>query len=480
MQLARVLKPVKLRLWSLSMFRILRTFGLPALVGLAVSAACSDNPPAGTTDGGAGDGGSPGGNGGKNGGSSSRAGSAGKSGGSGGKTGSAGTGGKSGGSSGVVGGAGAGPDTGGQGGEGGAPVCPGCASGFCLPDGACVDCLPSNDHCSPGEYCTDANECAPGCKASGEGCASGSCNDEHNCNNCITDAECLAPLLCNDGTCSAACTAQAEGTSTGCEGGLTCCSLHCAELATDSKNCGSCGNACGTGQFCGAVECGQGGAGGAASEPCVACHDTTLANICSVSKIIVILDTTENPDNSGNRDEGRKVGAALHAQCSPAPVLTEAEQDSVDALNITTGRPVSGGGELLVVAGGPYYQKLEGYLEEQKIAPLYWKHDAVAGITQFRKTADDALVVERATAGAHDTQDDFIIQFSRDPVSGSLILNVQGFWLSGTMAATYQITTGFLPQLETRDKGWYAYTWTDADGDKAPDANEIELIASGN
>jgi hypothetical protein len=460
------------------MFRFLRTFGLPALVGLAVSAACSDDPPGGSDGGGAGDGGSPSGNGGKSGGTANKAGTGGKTGGTGGKTG--GTGGKTGGSSGstMVGGAGAGPGTGAQGGAGGAPECPGCASGFCLADGTCVDCLSSNDQCGEGTYCTDANECAPGCKESGDGCASGVCEADHNCKNCIADSECLAPLLCNDGTCSAACTAQAEGTMTGCDGGLTCCSLHCSELATDSKNCGSCGHACDTGQFCGAVDCGQGGAGGAGSAACVACHDTTFANICSISKIIVILDNTD--DVTGNRPQGRKVGEALHTQCSPAPILTEAEQDSVDALNITTGRPVSGGGELLVVAGGPFYQKLEGYLEEQKIAPLYWKHDAVAGVTQFRKTADDAVVVERATAGAHDAQDDFIIQFSRDPASGSLVLNVQGFWLSGTVAAVYQITTGFLPQLETRDKGWYAYTWTDADGDKAPDANEIVLIASGN
>lgn len=464
------------------MLRILRTFGLPALVGLAVSAACSSDPPSGNNGGGAGEGGSPDGTGGKTGGSNSKAGSAGKTGGTGGKSGTAGTGGKSGGSSGsaaVVGGAGAGPDTGGQGGEGGAPACPGCASGFCLADGTCVDCLPSNDHCSDGKYCTDANVCVPGCKATGAGCASGVCDAQHNCTNCVADAECLAPLLCNDGTCSAACTAQAEGTSTGCDGGLTCCSLHCAELATDSKNCGSCGHACDTGQFCGAVDCAQGGAGGAGSEACVACHDTTLANICSISKIIVILDTNDN-DSDANRVQGRKVGQALHAQCSPAPVLTEAEQDSPGALNITTGRPVAGGGELLVVAGGPYYQHLEGYLEEQKIAPVYWNYDEVAGVTEFRKTSDDTVLVARDTDGDHDSEDDFIIQFSRDPASGSLVLNVQGFWLSGTVAAAYQITTGFLPQLETRDKGWYAYTWKDKDGDEAPDADEIELIASGN
>jgi hypothetical protein len=449
------------------MFRILRTLGVPALVALAVSAACSSDPPSG--DSGAGEGGSPSANGGKGGSSTTHAGSAGKSGSSG-RAGNAA----------VVGGAGGDAGTGGQSGEGGAPMCPDCASGFCLADGTCVDCLPSNDHCADGKFCTDANECVPGCKANGGGCASGACDAEHSCQSCISDAECLAPLLCNDGTCSAACTALEEGASTGCDGGLICCSLHCAELATDSQNCGSCGHACDSGQFCGAVDCGAGGAGGAGPNACVACHETTLANVCSISKIIVILDTTKN-SSDGNRVPGRRVGQALHDQCSPTPVLIEAEQDSVDALdalNLTTGRPVSGGGELLVVAGGPYFQNLEGYVEDQHVAPLYSKNGN--GVTEFRKTSDDSLVVQRAIAGDHDTQDDFIIQFSRDPASGSLVLNLQGFWLSGTVAAAYQVTNAFLPQLATLDNAWYAYTWKDKNGDLAPDADEMTLVDSGN
>jgi len=167
----------------------------------------------------------------------------------------------------------------------------------------------------------------------------------------------------------------------------------------------------------------------------------------------------------------------LHDQCSPTPELTQAEQDSEGALNITTGRPVSGGGELLVVAGGPYFQNLEGYLEGQHVSPLYW--NTGADFSEFRKTADDSVVVHLPTAGDHDAHDFFIIQFSRDAASGSLVLNAQGLWLSGTVAAAYQVTTGFLPDLGSLDKAWYAYEWTDQDGDLKPDSNEITLIDSG-
>jgi hypothetical protein len=454
------------------MLRLLRTIGVPFLFGLGLSASCT------VKDGNQNQ---------SSGGSSSATGGVSGSSSKGGSTSSSG---KSSGGKGIEpsagmpatqggGGQGGASAEAGAGGEGGAPACPGCASGFCLGDGTCVDCLPTNDHCASGKYCSADNKCVSGCKANGDGCASGLCAADHNCKNCIDDAECLAPLLCNSGACSAACTAQAEGTSTGCDGSLICCGLHCTELETDSQNCGSCGHACGDDQFCGVDSSCAGGAGGAggAGAGCVSCHDTTLGNVCGVSKVIVILDTTKNPSD-GNRTPGRQIGAALHAQCVPTPELTEAEQDSVAALNITTGRPVSGGGELLVVAGGPYFQNLEGYLESQHISPLYWY--VGTDFSEYRKTADDSPVVHLAIAGDHTAHDFFIIQFSRDKASGSLVLNAQGLWLSGTVAAAYQITTGFLPNLASLDKAWYAYEWTDQNGDLAPDANEIVLKDSGN
>lgn len=358
----------------------------------------------------------------------------------------------------------------GEAGSGGEPsACPACESGFCLDDGTCVECLPNDDQCPQGQYCTADNECKPGCKADGSSCASGSCNEDHNCNKCISDDECTPDLVCSDGTCAAACTAEQEGTSVGCSDGLTCCSLHCTQLLVDSQNCGACGSACEAGQFCGVSEC--------AGQDCVTCHDVTLSNVCAVSKVIVILDSSNN-EADGNRVTGRAIGEALGNGCTTRPEITEAEQDSVEALNFTTGQPVSNGGELLVVAGGPFYQVVEGYLEKQKLSPLYWK--VLEGSTEFRKTSNDEPVVALPIAGDHDSHDFFIVQFMRDAKSGSLVLNAQGMWLSGTVAAAYQLQNGILPDLASADRAWYAYEWTDADGDKAPDLNEIELVDSGN
>jgi hypothetical protein len=192
--------------------------------------------------------------------------------------------------------------------------------------------------------------------------------------------------------------------------------------------------------------------------------------------VIVILDTSKN-DADGNRVTGRAIGSALETQCGSRPSLTEAEQDSVEALNFTTGQPVSDGGELLVVAGGPYFQVVEGYLESQKIAPLYWK--VLPDATEYRKTSNDETVLTLPLAGDHDSRDLFIIQFMRDPKSGSLILNAQGLWLSGTVAAAYQVEHVILPNLAAATQAWYAYRWEDKDGDKAPDLDEIEELSSG-
>ncbi|RYZ10334.1 MAG: hypothetical protein EOO73_01815 [Myxococcales bacterium] len=432
------------------MFRRTNALGLLLIGGLWVSPACTikgpPEPAAPAENGGSGSveqGGAP-----PAGGKTSSGGKGGK-GGTGGKTASGGKG-------------GSGSEDGGESGAGGdGPACPGCESGFCLEDGTCVDCVPENDRCPQGQYCTAENECAPGCKADGSSCASGSCGDDHNCNHCIADEECIPDLVCGGGVCAAACTEAQEGTSAGCSGGLTCCSLHCTERAVDSQNCGACGTACSSAQFCGLSEC----------------QDVAVANVCSVSKVIVILDTRKN-DADGNRVTGRAIGSALETQCASTPALTEAEQDSVAALNFTTGQPVSDGGELLVVAGGPYYQAVEGYLETQKIAPLYWK--VLPDATEYRKTSNDETVLSLPIEGDHDSRDLFIIQFMRDPNSGSLILNAQGLWLSGTKAAAFQVENAILPNLAAADKAWYAYEWQDADGDQAPDLGEITEISSGN
>ncbi|HEY4104335.1 MAG TPA: hypothetical protein VGM44_10605, partial [Polyangiaceae bacterium] len=333
------------------------------------------------------------------------------------------------------------------------------------------------------------NTCAPGCKADGSNCASGVCTLDHDCKNCINDDECSAGHVCGGGVCAAACTTAQEGTSNGCTGDLTCCSAHCVDTQTDSTHCGACGTACENSQFCGVTACadsGSAGAGGATGDSCVICHDTVIANVCAITKVIVISDTgdpgsTPPPKNStnGNLVPAQTIGTALNADCPSQPTVTVERQDTPDALNITTGHPVSGGGTLLLVAGGPFFQNLENYFE-QSASPLYVTNDGTTNEFLDRMAnvvASDPISI--AGDPDHLSHDKFIIQFMRDASSGSLVLNAQGFWQSGTTAAAFEVANVILPNLSTYTKDWYAFSWTDdASADKLPQASEITQIAA--
>jgi len=61
----------------------------------------------------------------------------------------------------------------------------------------------------------------------------------------------------------------------------------------------------------------------------------------------------------------------------------------------------------------------------------------------------------------------------RDRSSGSLVLNARGFWQSGTNAAAFQFANAVLPSLRTYTEAWYAYEWTDKNGDQSPQVDEI-------
>lgn len=428
------------------------------LVGLGLGVACSSSPAsdAAPSSGAGGDSSGDSGSGATNragasgrGGGNARAGAAGKTGGE------AGLEGKSGAS---TGGGSGGEDTS-DGGEGGSvDPCAACPSGFCLPSGECVDCLPSNDHCPSGQYCTDLDVCASGCK-NGASCQSGVCDAQHDCQSCLSDDECSSPRVCGNNACAPACTAQQEGSSAGCGAGLTCCSQHCVDARTDSKHCGACGTVCGAGQFC--------GVGG--------CLDSALANVCSIAKAVVVLDG--GADGPHNEPYGRAIANALKAQCSTAPTVREVQQTVSDVINITTFRPVAGGDELLIAAGGGFFQHLVEYVSTQPITPVYFK--AQGDTLQYIERKTNHVVASADISASHDAHDFFVIQFARDASSGSLVLNAQGFWESGTAAAAFYFEQGLLPMIASRSEAWYAYEWTDADSDLAPDLNEIKLIDSG-
>ncbi len=95
----------------------------------------------------------------------------------------------------------------------------GCAAGSVQCGGTCVDPISSHDHCGA----------TPGCGVSGAGTAGVKCD---------LQSECIG------GSCYSQCT-----------GDTISCGSDCVDSDTDSDNCGSCGNKCGSGQACSVGMC---------------------------------------------------------------------------------------------------------------------------------------------------------------------------------------------------------------------------------
>lgn len=192
--------------------------------------------------------------------------------------------------------------------------------------GKCVACLPVDDNCAVGTYCVELN-------------GTYSCN-----NGCSKDADCKAA---DDG---------------GGAGQLACCDHICIDTAADTKNCGTCGNACAAGGLCctgGCVDptsdanncsaCGKACSGANATVACEAsacalkgCDpgfadcDKSEANGCEV-------DVNADPNNCSacgkacsiaNGLAGCDKGACTVASCNDG--FADCNLDAADGCEVTT------------------------------------------------------------------------------------------------------------------------------------------------
>jgi hypothetical protein len=226
--------------------------------------------------------------------------------------------------------------------------------------------------------------------------------------------------------------------------------------ANDQHHCGTCGVACTDSQFCG-----QSG--------CVA---SRFSSLCQVAKAAVVLD-----GQVGDDPTGRALGQALVDHCPTSPAVREVSQTVADVLNPSTGQPVSGSDELLVVAGGTFYQKGVDYMVLNRFAPLI--NSGTQDTFEIRDSSSNALIASELIADVSNSHDLFALQFMREPSSGSLLLNAYGFSIGGTAAATLYFQQILAPNLASATKGWYVGEWTDKNADQKPDVDELTNLASG-
>ena len=178
----------------------------------------------------------------------------------------------------------------------GAGMCVGCLSDGDCKDSAnprcqaqtntCVPCLPTNDNCAAGQYCS-GTVCSPGCRSNSD-CASNKAAPQcdtvaHQCVGCVDDTGCGIGTVCKSNTCVTGCNAHNQ-----CPGGQGCCNGLCAPLATDKNNCGACGTTCSMGQGC----CNGSCVSTSTVANCGACGNVCGAgqNCCATSCINVLND----------------------------------------------------------------------------------------------------------------------------------------------------------------------------------------------
>jgi hypothetical protein len=311
----------------------------------------------------------------------------------------------------------------------------------------CVECLPSDDTCAAHQYCTSANTCAPGCK-SDSACESQRCLPSHDCFECLTDAECGDGRVCGTGVCSAPCI----GT---CDAG-TCCSGRCVDLARDDAHCGACGNLCTATSFCDGV----------------ACRPTLVANLCEPSSVVVVLDGLGDDD-----DAGARLATLLSTCAPPVPTTFVPAADAGAYFDVATGEPWVHGGAALGLMGGPFGQKMVGWLERTGATQV--RFAATATDVLFVRQ-DGGVVAQAPFALSNASHDWFVLELVKDPQRGSASLVSFGFGGAGTAAGAYFLANQVWPTRSAWTKAWYVVEWTDVDASGTPTAGDAyTVVGSG-
>jgi hypothetical protein len=250
-----------------------------------------------------------------------------------------------------------------------------------------------------------------------------------------------------------------------CSGSLSCCSGKCVDTSLDPQNCGTCGNACTTSQFCTGTSC----------------LDAVFANVCGNPRATIAQDGVTNDNNAG------VVVAAAMKKCTlPANVAIVSQSAAIDP---NDNHPNTGVGNSFVAAGGSFFSLGIHYMEQQGYAPILVSGNGTS--TSYIRASDASTVLSTLNTALTTGHDFFVLEMMTEPVSGTLVVSIQGMGGPGTAAAAWYFNNVVVPDVLTdggADAGelagsWSAYEWTDnpANPDGAPSADDtFTLRGSGN
>jgi hypothetical protein len=196
-----------------------------------------------------------------------------------------------------------------------------------------------------------------------------------------------------------------------------------------------------------------------------------LSQICGVAHTTLIEDGL-SPDDTSNA----VIQQALLANCVPPPAAASLPKGTAGAIDPTTGRPMAGSGNLLTVAGGAYVQKTVSYLDAIGATQVFLAVGANGSWQYVSRAAGGTVVAELPQASFNTTHDIVLIEFVRDPLSGTPVFIAFGQEAESTAAAASYVAHQIIPNKSQYDKGWYVYEWT---GSATGGAATYSLKASG-
>jgi hypothetical protein len=266
---------------------------------------------------------------------------------------------------------------------------------------------------------------------------------------------------CNPSSCASGHCAPDGGCAAGCSNGAcatneTCCNnTFCTDLTKDPQNCGACGTACSTQQFCSGTSC----------------FDAIVMNVCKNASGDVVADGLALDEDAGGIVQG-----AMGGGCSSV-TLTTISQGAAGSIDPNSGRPLLGPGTTYVAVGGSFGQKAIAYMNGARNAPVYTTDDQT-NISFFR-TSDNSTIVTTPISGLTAHHDFFIVYAAAEPVSGTLVFAIYGLYGPGTNAGAYwfQSQTGSLPSFS---KQYYVYEWTDTNNNGVADSADTFALKDSN
>ena len=210
----------------------------------------------------------------------------------------------------------------------------------------------------------------------------------------------------------------------------------------------------------------------------LACTSAVFGNICDNATATLFLDSYSVDNEAANT-----IGASLATACG----MTVESPDAAP-FDPVTEQPLTGIGNLCVVGGGKYGQKVIDYLDEHSLTDVGigggYDGNGVFDInfTNYSNPAAPVVLVSAPYSPTPTNTDYFLVELATDPVSGSLCLDVQGMSAQGTAAGAYYVANHLLGNgaFRSNTNSWLIYYWASADdGGVLSDADTFTLAAFG-